>query len=235
MPQTFSSFSLPPHIQFTCWHCLYRSPSHHHCHRACPGHQPFPLRLLWEPSSEASCFSSPSVSTHTSIPQPSFAQKCDGCWLKWSFLEDAHWLAFLCCSETCSASHVVCRAPPDVGTNLLTSHHYALARLASSLLLSRVTHSVSLSPRKGTNMFVMSLQLYVCVFSCSVVSNFLRPHKTVALQTPLFMGFFQAAVLEWLPFPSPGGLPDPGIEPWSLALQVNSLPSEPPEKSSHFS
>ena len=84
-------------------------------------------------------------------------------------------------------------------------------------------------------MFVMSLQLYVCVFSCSVVSNFLRPHKTVALQTPLFMGFFQAAVLEWLPFPSPGGLPDPGIEPWSLALQVNSLPSEPPEKSSHFS
>ena len=31
-----------------------------------------------------------------------------------------------------------------------------------------------------------------------------------------------------LPFPSPGALPDPGIEPGSLALQANSLPTEPP-------
>ena len=33
-----------------------------------------------------------------------------------------------------------------------------------------------------------------------------------------------------MPFPSPGDLPDPGIEPGSLALQVDSLPSEPPGK-----
>ena len=33
-----------------------------------------------------------------------------------------------------------------------------------------------------------------------------------------------------LPFPSPGDLPDPGIEPSSPALQADSLPSEPPEK-----
>jgi len=36
-----------------------------------------------------------------------------------------------------------------------------------------------------------------------------------------------------LPFPSPGDLPNPGIEPGSLAspaLQVNSSPSEPPGK-----
>ena len=31
-----------------------------------------------------------------------------------------------------------------------------------------------------------------------------------------------------LPFSSPGDLPDPGIEPWSPALQADSLPSEPP-------
>ena len=31
-----------------------------------------------------------------------------------------------------------------------------------------------------------------------------------------------------LPFPSPGDLPDPGIEPGSPALQADSLPSEPP-------
>ena len=32
------------------------------------------------------------------------------------------------------------------------------------------------------------------------------------------------------PFPSPGDLPDPGIEPRSPALQTDSLPSEPPAK-----
>ena len=33
-----------------------------------------------------------------------------------------------------------------------------------------------------------------------------------------------------MPFPSPGDLPDPGIEPGSPALQANALPSEPPGK-----
>ena len=29
-----------------------------------------------------------------------------------------------------------------------------------------------------------------------------------------------------LPFPYPGHLPNPGIEPWSPALQVDSLPGK---------
>ena len=33
-----------------------------------------------------------------------------------------------------------------------------------------------------------------------------------------------------LPFPSPGGLPNPGIEPRSAALHADSLPAEPPGK-----
>ena len=33
-----------------------------------------------------------------------------------------------------------------------------------------------------------------------------------------------------MPFPSPGDLPDPGIELRSPALQTDSLPSEPPGK-----
>ena len=33
-----------------------------------------------------------------------------------------------------------------------------------------------------------------------------------------------------LPFPSPGDLPDPGVEPASPMLQADSLPSEPPKK-----
>ena len=31
-----------------------------------------------------------------------------------------------------------------------------------------------------------------------------------------------------MPFPFPGDLPNPGIEPWSPALQADSLPSVPP-------
>ena len=43
-------------------------------------------------------------------------------------------------------------------------------------------------------------------------------------------GIFQAKVLEWVAIPSPGDLPEPGIEPRSPALQADALPSEPPGK-----
>ena len=38
---------------------------------------------------------------------------------------------------------------------------------------------------------------------------------------------FRARTLSGSPLPSPGDLPNPGIEPWSPALQADSLPSEP--------
>ena len=44
-------------------------------------------------------------------------------------------------------------------------------------------------------------------------------------------GIVQARTLEWVPFPSPGDLPDPAIKPGSPAWQADPLPSEPPEKS----
>ena len=53
---------------------------------------------------------------------------------------------------------------------------------------------------------------------------------TVARQTPLSMGFFRPEYWSGLPFPSPGHLPDPGIEPRSPTLQAHPLPSEPPGK-----
>ena len=37
-------------------------------------------------------------------------------------------------------------------------------------------------------------------------------------------GLLQARILEWLAFPPPGSLPDPGIEPASAALAGRSLP-----------
>ena len=43
-------------------------------------------------------------------------------------------------------------------------------------------------------------------------------------------GILQAKNWSGLPFPSPGDLPDPGIEPRFLTLQADSLPSDPPGK-----
>ena len=64
----------------------------------------------------------------------------------------------------------------------------------------------------------------------SVVSNSLGPHGLWPCQAPLSVGFSKQEYWSGLPFPSPGDLPDPGIEPWSPALQAEALPSEPPGK-----
>ena len=45
----------------------------------------------------------------------------------------------------------------------------------------------------------------------------------VARQAPLSMGFSRQEHWSGLPFPSPGDLPDPGIEPDSPALQADSF------------
>ena len=61
----------------------------------------------------------------------------------------------------------------------------------------------------------------------SHVRPFVTPW-TVAHQAPPSMGFSRQEYWSGLPFPSPGDLPDPGIEPRSPALQADALTSEPP-------
>ena len=58
--------------------------------------------------------------------------------------------------------------------------------------------------------------------SCSVASYFLQPHGLYTVH-----GILQARILEWVAFPFPGDLPNPGIEPRSPTLQAGSLPAEP--------
>ena len=53
---------------------------------------------------------------------------------------------------------------------------------------------------------------------------------TAAHQAPLSMGFSRQENWSGLPCPPPRDLPDPGLELASLALQVHSLPTEPPGK-----
>ena len=65
-----------------------------------------------------------------------------------------------------------------------------------------------------------------CVSCCSPVWLFATPW-TVACQAPLSMEFSRQEYWSALPFPSPGDLPNPGIEPRSPVLQADSLPSKP--------
>ena len=49
---------------------------------------------------------------------------------------------------------------------------------------------------------------------------------TVACQAPLPRGFSRQEYWNGFLFPSPGDIPNPGIEPMSHALQADSLPTE---------
>ena len=51
---------------------------------------------------------------------------------------------------------------------------------------------------------------------------------TIAYQAPPSMRFPRQEYWSGLPFPSPGDLPDPGIEPETPAFQADALISEPP-------
>ena len=55
-------------------------------------------------------------------------------------------------------------------------------------------------------------------------------NSPLTIDIALSMGFSRQEYWSRLPFPSPGDLPGPGIEPRSPALQADALPSEPPGK-----
>ena len=85
---------------------------------------------------------------------------------------------------------------------------------------------------KGSLLFCVYFGLFVqlrhlCMWACSAasdLSNSLR--RFVAHQAPL-----REDTVQGKSFTCPGDLPNPGIEPMSLAslaLQVDSLPTEPP-------
>ena len=70
----------------------------------------------------------------------------------------------------------------------------------------------------------------ILLFSCSVMSRSLRPHALQPTRLLCPWEFSRQEYWSELPFPPPGDLPNPGVEPRFLALQVDSLPSETPGK-----
>ena len=75
----------------------------------------------------------------------------------------------------------------------------------------------------------ISIKSFSEVKSLSRVQLFATP-CTIAHPAPLSMGFSRQGYWSELPFPSPGDLPDSGVEPRSPALQADSLLTEPSGK-----
>ena len=75
-----------------------------------------------------------------------------------------------------------------------------------------------------------ALSLVLHVQACSVAQDvkFFATPCTVAHQVPLSMGFPRQGYWSGLPFPSPGDLSGPGIEPASPALAGRFFTTEPP-------
>ena len=65
---------------------------------------------------------------------------------------------------------------------------------------------------------------------CSLPGSSLHEILSVVYQAPPFMGFSRQEYWSGLPFPSPGDLPNSGIEPGSPTFQADTLTSEPPGK-----
>ena len=71
--------------------------------------------------------------------------------------------------------------------------------------------------------------------ACLVVSDFFATSWIVAHQAPLSMEFSNQQYWSGLPFPPPGDLLEPGIEPGSPALASGFITTEPLGKPSHVS
>ena len=75
----------------------------------------------------------------------------------------------------------------------------------------------------------MCVCVCVCVYSCYLVAQLCPADSfatqwTVAHQAPLSMRFSRQEYWSELLFPSPGDLPNPGMEPRSPAMPADSLP-----------
>ena len=73
----------------------------------------------------------------------------------------------------------------------------------------------------------MTLTCYLVICCCCLVAKLcltlFATQWTAALEAPRSMVFSRQEYWSGLPFPSPGDLPDPGIQSASTALQVDSL------------
>ena len=122
--------------------------------------------------------------------------------------------------------------------NILFSFVIAFLLRSKHLLISwlQSPSAVILEPKNIKSVTVFIVSPSIChemmgseVKSLSRVRLFPIPW-TVAYQAPPSLGFSWQEYWSGLPFPSPGDLPNPEIEPGSPVLQADALPYEPPGK-----
>ena len=104
-----------------------------------------------------------------------------------------------------------------------------LFQIISGLAIVCFSHEPTDSVLSTLGVISYLLQNHLEVKSLSHVWLFVTPW-TVAHQAPPSLEFSRQEYWSGLPLPSPGDLPDPGIELGSPALQADTLPSEPPGK-----
>ena len=123
----------------------------------------------------------------------------------------------------------------QIGSSLSTCMcyiYYLFSFLWLTSLCMTVSRSIHFSAN-GTILFICLGEWYSIVNMCHIslihssVSGHLNSFRVLAFVNTAAMNIGAA-------FPSPGDLPDPGIEPGSLALQVYCLPSEPQRIDEHW-
>ena len=162
-----------------------------------------------------------------------------------------HWV-----SDAIQASHPLLSPSPPAPKPLPASGSFPMSQLfewggqsigvsVSTLVLPMNTQNWS--PLEWTGWISFQSKGLSRVFSNSTVLTSYQRISEVALSCPTLCdpmecslrgssihGIFQTRVLEWVAISFSRALPDPGIKPRSLALQADTLPSEPPGKQKPF-
>ena len=121
-----------------------------------------------------------------------------------------------------------CQAPPSMGFSRQEYWSGLPCPSPGDLLDPGIELASFMSPAVAGGFFTTSATI-VKAKSLSRVRLFVTPW-TVAYQASQSMEFSRQEYWSGLPFPSPGDLPNPGIEPGSPTLQANALPFELPGK-----
>ena len=118
------------------------------------------------------------------------------------------------CKAICGVRASVCTPRPDVFPPHICLYEHFTFILEKCILILRTE--------------LASVPVY-CLVTKPCPTLFATPW-TVALQAPLSMAFLREGYWGGLPFPYPGNLSDPGVEPVSPTLAGGLFTTEPPGK-----
>ena len=113
-------------------------------------------------------------------------------------------------------------APQRVGSS--QTRHQTHVSCIGRQILDTLSH-------QGSPAYVFKCLIHcACEPSCFSCICLIATSQTIAHQAPLSMGFSRQKCWSGLPFPSPGDLPDPGMEPTAPALAGGFFTTELPRK-----